>query len=383
MKVVLPGQVIGFLGGGQLARMMAFEARRMGYRIAVLDPDPKGPAGQVADVVVTGSFDDGDAAERLCAASDVVTLDTEHIPADLLARLEARHCVLPGAAVIGVIQDRLAQRKFLTAQKVPQPANAAAGDLAELRAAVATVGLPCVVKARRNGYDGKGQARITTTDGIEAAWRTIGGAPAVVEAFVDFEREVSVLLARGRDGEVRFFASAANEHRRHVLHVTRAPAGLTPSQEAEAQAIGRAVAEGLGHVGVLAVELFVTRSGGLLVNEVAPRVHNSGHYTFGACATSQFEQHVRAVCGLPLGDPELLRPAAMVNLLGDLWGEGEPAWHEVLRHPCARLHLYGKGKAMPGRKMGHVLLVGDGVEPAVAAIAAWMEQAAAKVGRAL
>lgn len=383
MKLVLPGQVIGFLGGGQLARMMAFEARRMGYRIAVLDPDPMGPAAQLADVVVTGRFDDGDAAEQLCAASDVVTLDTEHIPAAVLSRLEGRYRVLPGAAVIGVIQDRLTQRQFLTRQNVPQPANAAADDLAALRAAVATVGLPCVVKARRNGYDGKGQARIETMHGIEAAWRAIGGVPAVVEAFVDFAREVSVLLARDRDGEVRFFASAANEHRRHVLHVTRAPAGLTATQEAEAQAIGRAVAEGLGYTGVLAVELFVTSSGGLLVNEIAPRVHNSGHYTFGACATSQFEQHVRAVCGLPLGDPELLRPAAMVNLLGDLWGEGEPDWREVMRHPCARLHLYGKGKAMPGRKMGHVLLLGEGVEPAVSAIEAWMERTAEKTGRAL
>jgi 5-(carboxyamino)imidazole ribonucleotide synthase len=229
------------------------------------------------------------------------------------------------------------------------------------------VGAPAVLKTLTGGYDGKGQARAKTLADAPAAWESLGRQPCIYEAFVDFEREVSVVLARGLDGAVAFYPLAENEHRRGILHTTRVPARAPPGAEAKAQALAAAIAEALGHVGVMAVEMFLTRAGGLLVNEIAPRVHNSGHFTFGACATSQFEQHVRAVCGLPLGDTTLLRPVVMLNVLGEAWAKGEPDWaRAVLSEPGASLHLYGKAKAAPGRKMGHVLVLADTVDEAMA-----------------
>ncbi|MEO8195133.1 MAG: 5-(carboxyamino)imidazole ribonucleotide synthase [Thermoanaerobaculia bacterium] len=366
MSPVWPGGTIGILGGGQLARMLALEARRMGYRVAVLDPDPDGPAGQVADVRVTGRLDDVERARALAALSDVVTLDTEHVPAELLADLETLTPVRPSSAVLRVVQDRLEQRRFVASIGVPQVRHASVPTADALLAAARDVGFPCVLKTRRSGYDGKGQARVDRQEDLLAAWQAIGEAPAVVEAFVDFEREVSVLLARALDGGICIYPIAENAHRRHILHTTRVPARIPVALARAAGEIGARIAAALGHVGMLAVELFVTRDGALLVNEIAPRTHNSGHYTFGACATSQFEQHVRAICGLPLGDPSLLRPAAMLNLLGDLWRPGPPRWDAVLARPSARLHLYGKKDPTEGRKMGHVLVVDDDGQVAAA-----------------
>ena len=380
MSQIWPGGTIGIIGGGQLARMMALEARRMGYRIAVLDPDPEGPASQVADFCITGAFDNLEAARALAARSDVITLDTEHVPADLLEQLEAVKPVRPAASVLRIVQDRWKQRRFLEAQGVPQPGNALVSDAKSLNAAAAVVGFPCVLKTRRSGYDGKGQARVGCADELEDAWRALGEAPAVVESFVDFDQEISVLLARDLDGNICFYPIAENTHRRHILHTSRVPARIPVELVAQAEKLGARIASALGHVGMMAIELFVTREGGLLVNEIAPRTHNSGHYTFGACATSQFEQHVRAICGLPLGDPSLLRPAVMLNLLGDLWRDGLPVWHAVLSHPTARLHLYGKKRPAAGRKMGHVLILDedgqDGTEVAEA-IAADLQRAVA------
>ena len=380
MSQIWPGGTIGIIGGGQLARMTALEARRMGYRIAVLDPDPEGPAAQVADFCVTGAFDNLEAAKTLAARSDVITLDTEHVPAELLEQLEAMKPVRPAASVLRIVQDRCEQRRFLEAQRVPQPRNAAVSDAESLRAAATVVGFPCVLKTRRSGYDGKGQARVGQVAELEEAWRALGQPPALVESFVDFEKEISVLLARDLDGNVRFYPIAENTHRRHILHTSRVPARIPVALVAQAEKLGARIASALGHVGMMAIELFVTREGSLLVNEIAPRTHNSGHYTFGACATSQFEQHVRAICGLPLGDPSLLRPAVMLNLLGDLWRDGPPVWHAVLSHPTARLHLYGKKRPAAGRKMGHVLILDedgqDGAEVAEA-IAADLERAVA------
>lgn len=366
MTKVFPGGTIGILGGGQLARMLSLEARRMGYRVAVLDPTSGGPAAQVADLQVTGAFDDADAAQELAQHSDVITLDTEHIPATLLDRLEATKPVRPSARILRIIQDRLEQRRFLQARGAPQPRHAPVDDPDSLRAAAAAVGFPAVLKTRRSGYDGKGQARVASAGELTGAWERIGRAPAVLESFVDFEREVSVLLARDLEGNVCFYPVTENEHRRHILHTSRAPARISAELASEAQALGGGIAASLGHVGVMAVELFVTRGGELLVNEIAPRTHNSGHYTFGACATSQFEQHVRAICGLPLADPSLFRPAVMLNLLGDLWSEGPPDWRCVLAEPTAHLHVYGKERAWPGRKMGHLLIVDDTAEHAYA-----------------
>lgn len=366
MKPLLPGATIGVLGGGQLGRMLALEARRMGYRVAVLDPDPAGPGAQLADELVQGAWDDAAAALELARRSDVITLETEHIPAGVIAALEPVCPVRPGSATMAVIQDRLRQRAFLSRHGLPQAPHREVGSLAELEVALAELGAPSILKTRRFGYDGRGQARVQAAEGCSAAWEAIGGQPAILEGFIDFHCEVSVVLARDVAGRVAAWPLAENEHRRHVLHLTIAPARLPAPLADEAVAMATRVAEALDYVGVLAVEMFVTRDGGLLVNEVAPRVHNSGHYTFGASATSQFEQHLRAVCGLPLGEPALPRPAVMLNLLGDVWAAGEPDWGLVFRHPGAKLHLYGKAEARPGRKMGHVVVTDDELERALA-----------------
>lgn len=377
MTRVLPGGTIGILGGGQLARMLALEGRRMGYRIAVLDPDPRGPAAQVADVHIAGALDDVDAAQRLAHQSDVLTLDTEHVAAEILERLEAIKPVRPGARILRIVQDRLAQRRFLDALGAPQTAHAPVTAEAESLRAATSLAFPAVLKTRRSGYDGKGQIRVAHPRDLADALEALGSVPSILESFVDFDKEISVLLARDIEGNLRFYPIAENVHRRHVLRTSRVPARISPRIRTEAEALGAHIASALGHVGMLAIELFVTREGGLLVNEIAPRTHNSGHYSFGACATSQFEQHIRAVCGLPLGDASLLRPAVMLNLLGDLWDNGSPDWTPVLSQPTAHLHLYGKQRSTPGRKMGHVLVLGDDADQASAlaeSIAAALER---------
>jgi len=360
VKVLGPGATIGVLGGGQLGRMMAVTARQMGYRIVVLDPSPRCPTAQVSDGVVVGALDDLDAARHLAAQVDVITLDTEHVPADVLSALEEIVPVRPGASVLRTIQDRLVQKQFLDRIGLPQAVWAPADA-----AGLAKVGRPAIVKVRRAGYDGKGQVRIDPASDADAQLARLKGEPAVVEALVPFAREISVILARAASGEIRIYPIAENTHRRHILHTTRAPAPMPADGRARAEAIAVTVAEALGHIGVMAVELFELPGGQLLVNEIAPRTHNSGHYTYGACATSQFEQHVRAVCGLPLGDPRALSPAVMVNLIGDLWAAGPPSWQPVLERPEARLHLYGKDAPAPGRKMGHVVLLDEDTDRAL------------------
>jgi 5-(carboxyamino)imidazole ribonucleotide synthase len=362
----MPGATIGVLGGGQLGRMMAVEARQMGYRIIVLDPSPRCPTAQVADGVVVGTLDDVEAARHLASQVDAITLDTEHVPADVLDALEPIAPVRPGAQVLRTIQDRLVQKRFLDGIGLPQARWAPVDDAAGLHTALARVGRPAIVKVRRAGYDGKGQVRIDRDGDAEALLGKLRGEPAVAEEVIRFSREISVILARGRGGEVQIYPIAENVHRRHILHTTRAPAPMPEARRQRAEAMAVAVAEALGHVGVMAVEMFELAGGELLINEIAPRTHNSGHYTYGACATSQFEQHIRAVCGVPLGDPRPLTGAVMVNLIGDLWNKGPPAWHEVLARPEARLHLYGKDAPAPGRKMGHVVLLDDDTDRGLA-----------------
>ena len=357
-----PGATIGVLGGGQLGRMMAVAARQMGYRIIVLDPSARCPTAQVSDGVVVGALDDVEAAKHLASQVDVITLDTEHVPAEVLSALEPIAPVRPHAGVLRTIQDRLVQKQFLDRLGLPQAAWAAVDDV---HAALAKVGRPAIFKVRRAGYDGKGQVRVDDGSDPEAALAKLRGEPAVVEEVVPFVREISVILARGLDGRIEIYPIAENVHRRHVLHTTRAPAPMPAAERGRAEAIAVSVAEALGHVGVMAVEMFELGDGRLLVNEIAPRTHNSGHYTYGACATSQFEQHIRAVCGMPLGDPRPLTGAVMVNLIGDLWSKGPPAWPEVLARPEARLHLYGKDAPAPGRKMGHVVLLDDDTDRAL------------------
>jgi 5-(carboxyamino)imidazole ribonucleotide synthase len=365
MTVVMPGGTIGVLGGGQLGRMMALAARRIGYRIVVLDPSPTCPTAQVSDGIVVGALDDRAAAMQLAKQVDVITLDTEHVAAEILDELEKVVPVRPGANVLRTIQDRQTQKQFIDRLGIPQAPWAPVNSDIELAAALARFGGRGIVKHRRAGYDGKGQMRV---EGVERAAVTawLRGTPAVMEEVVPFTREISAIIARGISGEVRAYPIAENVHRRHILHTTRAPAQLSQVAWQQVHDIANSIAEALGTVGVMAVEMFELESGALLVNEIAPRTHNSGHFTWGACATSQFEQHVRAICGQRLGDPRPLSGAVMVNLIGDLWAKGTPSWRPVLDRPEAHLHLYGKDGAAPGRKMGHVLLVDDDTDRALA-----------------
>ena len=362
---ILPGQTIGVLGGGQLGRMMALAARRMGYRIVVLDPNPRCPTAQVSDGVVVGALDDREAAVLLAKQVDVITLDTEHVPAEILEELETHTLVRPGASVLRTIQDRQVQKQFLDRLGVPQAAWAPVTSELDLRASLERFGGQGIIKHRRAGYDGKGQMRVNKLSDASAAWTWLRGTDAVIEEIVPFTREISAVIARSVLGEIRSFPIAENVHRHHILHTTRAPAQLSTEAARQVADIALTIAEALGHVGVLAVEMFELADGSLLVNEIAPRTHNSGHFTWGACATSQFEQHVRAVCGLRLADPRQLSGAVMVNLIGDLWAKGQPPWRTVLDRVDAHLHLYGKAAPAPGRKMGHVLLLDDDTERAL------------------
>ncbi|MEK6985445.1 MAG: 5-(carboxyamino)imidazole ribonucleotide synthase [Candidatus Thermoplasmatota archaeon] len=356
--MIRPGSTIGILGGGQLGAMLLTEARRMGYRVHVLDPDPEAPCATRADKFLAAPLSDVQAALRLTEGCDVVTIETEHVSADVLEALAKTRVVRPGASVLRNINDRLAQRKFLAAHGLPQPAWAAVDDFASLESGLAKVGAPAILKTRKGGYDGKGQVRIKTVAEAKAAWAK-QPHPAVLEAFVPFDAELSVVLARSPDGAVAAWPLARNVHRDGILHTTQVPAGVPQAIADEALAIATRTVAALGHVGVAAVELFLVGDK-LLINEVAPRTHNSGHATLGAAATNQFEQHLRAICGLPLGDAGWLRPAVMLNLLGDLWpASGPPHWDPVLAEPGAHLHLYGKKVARPGRKMGHILVIAD------------------------
>jgi 5-(carboxyamino)imidazole ribonucleotide synthase len=274
--------------------------------------------------------------------------------------------VRPGPSVLRTIQDRQTQKQFLDRLGVPQAAWAPVGSPAELDSAIATLGGRAIVKVRRAGYDGKGQVRINADDDRHAKLAVLRGELAVAEAIVEFEREISVVLARGINGAIELFPIAENEHRKHVLHLTKAPARMPAERARHVADVAVTIANALDHVGVMAVEMFELPDGRILVNEIAPRTHNSGHFTYGACATSQFEQHVRAVCGVALGSARALSGAVMVNLLGDLWAKGAPAWHHVLALPNARLHLYGKDAPAPGRKMGHVVVLDDDLDRATA-----------------
>ena len=367
MSAILPGQTVGILGGGQLGKMIAVEARRLGYRVCVLDPDPACPAGQVADVVV-GAWSDPQAALALAARADVITLETEHIPYQVLEAVEVAHTLRPSSKVLHTIQDRLNQRHFLHRHGLPQTRWAPVGTTEELHAAVATLGTPCILKRRLGGYDGRAQARILSPDQADAAFASLEHAPCVLEAFVHYRAELSVVLARSTSGEIRYFETAENVHVGGILHTTVAPARLPVDVRNEAEDIATAAAVALDIVGVLAVEFFLTEDGDLLINEMAPRVHNSGHYTLGACVTSQFEQHLRAVCGLPLGDQHQHQPAAMLNILGDVWQTAAPDWTPTLAEPRAHLHLYGKRDAKVGRKMGHITVLAQTTDEALGVV---------------
>jgi 5-(carboxyamino)imidazole ribonucleotide synthase len=361
---ILPGAAIGVLGSGQLGRMFAIAARRMGYRVHTFSPDSETPTGQVSDVEVTASYDDLEAVRRFARQVSVVTFEFENVPAVAAEAAGEEAPVRPAGRVLHTAQHRVREKVFLDKAGFPVTPFAPVGSLEELELALGRLGCPAVLKTAGFGYDGKGQARIASPAEAAEVWRASGGGPAILEAFVDFEREVSVVAARGVDGAAADWGAIENRHRRHILDVALAPARLDEGVGREARRLAHALLEELDVIGVLCVEFFLTRGGRLLVNELAPRPHNSGHLTFDASVTSQFEQQLRAVCGLPLGSTELLRPAAMANLLGDLWSAGEPDWPAACRSPRVKLHLYGKVEARPGRKMGHLTALADTVEEA-------------------
>ena len=353
MKPILPGSTIGILGGGQLGRMFAISARRMGYRVHTFSPDADTPTGQISDVEIRAAYDDLDAVRSFARAVDVVTFEFENVPAPTAAAAAEEAPVRPDGAVLHTTQHRIREKAFLDSAGIPIAPYRIVRTDEDLARAVREIGCPAVLKTAGFGYDGHGQVRILAPEAA-AAWESIGRVDAVLEAFVDFEREVSVVAARAVDGSFGHYGVVENRHERHILDITIAPAGVAD----HAVEIAREVMERLDVTGVLCVEFFVTRNGDLLVNELAPRPHNSGHFTIDACVTSQFEQQLRAVCGLPLGSTRQIAPAAMVNLLGDLWAEGEPDWNAICGFPEAKLHLYGKAQARPGRKMGHITALG-------------------------
>ena len=362
--MILPGATLGLLGGGQLGRMFTVAARTLGYRVTVVDPDPHAPAAEFATKHLATAYTDPAALDELAATCAAVTTEFENAPAAALDALAHRTVVRPSGASVAIAQDRRREKEFFAANGFPTGPFAFIESSADIDKALAKVKLPALLKTARFGYDGKGQARVNTREELESALREWKGVPCVLEEFLVLELEISVVLARGADGAVAVFAVAENSHARGILDVTIAPARIPPGLAAQATAFATRIAQGLEYVGVLAVEMFIV-GGKLLMNEIAPRPHNSGHYTIDACRTSQFEQQVRVLCGLPLGDPSQHTPAVMVNLLGDIWSAGEPRWEAVLGHPGAHLHLYGKREARPGRKMGHVTVC---EEPATRAI---------------
>ncbi len=364
MKPTLPGATIGILGSGQLGRMLALEARYMGYRVHTFSPGKDTPTGQVANKEVSAAYDDVDAVRAFAQAVDVVTLEFENIPARTLEAASEHADVRPGIKALYTAQNRLREKTFLSNNSFPIAPFRAVRSEGEIDAALQEVGTPAVLKTAGFGYDGKGQAKIQSPEKGRRAFAELK-QEAVLEAFVTFEREVSVVAARGVDGSFAHYGVIENRHENHILDLSVAPTDLSKEVVSEAVEIARGILEGLEVVGVMCVEFFLTHDHELIVNEIAPRPHNSGHLTIEGCVTSQFGQQLRAVCALPLGSTEFVRPAAMANLLGDVWGRGEPNWVDALATPNVYLHLYGKTEARSGRKMGHITALAEDTKEVV------------------
>lgn len=350
---IAPGSVIGIIGGGQLGRMMATKAAELGYKVHVFTPEADSPAAQVAWQSTVAAYDDTNALEVFATGVDVITFEFENVPHESLTLLESLKPVRPSAQVLKATRNRAREKEFINAQGIATAPWKPVRSLAELKAALAALGTPAILKTAELGYDGKGQVKVKAASEAESAWDSIGTQDAVLEGVVDFAMEISVIIARGVSGEVQTYVPVHNIHTNHILDVTQAPAPLGSGQMQEAERIAARLAESLDLVGLLAVEMFVQKDGRLVVNELAPRPHNSGHWTMDACITGQFEQAIRAVCGLKLGSPERFCDAEMKNLIGDDVKE----WAKYLDFPAAKLHLYGKAEARPGRKMGHVNLL--------------------------
>nr|WP_235357067.1 5-(carboxyamino)imidazole ribonucleotide synthase [Bacillus alveayuensis] len=361
-KMIVPGQTIGIIGGGQLGRMMAISAKEMGFYVAVLDPTPNSPCGQVADIEITAEYNDLEAIKQLASVSDVITYEFENIDAAALNWLVKHSYVPQGSGLLKTTQDRAAEKRAITEAGIPVAPYVLVNSEEELRDAIEKVGIPCVLKTCRGGYDGKGQFVIRKQEDCQEAVVLLRSGSCVLEAWLSFDKELSVIVTRNGLGEIKTFPVAENIHVDNILHQTIVPARILPVVEQKAIAYAKTLAQHFDLVGTLAVEMFLTRNGDIYINELAPRPHNSGHYTINACTTSQFQQHIRAVCNWPLGSTELLKPAVMVNILGE---HVEPIVEKISQLADAHLHLYGKKEAKKKRKMGHLTVLAENVDVAL------------------
>lgn len=363
--MILPGATLGMLGGGQLGRMFTVAARTMGYKVVVLDPDPESPAGRIADVHLRSGFHDTAALNQLSQSCVAITTEFENVPADTLEILAKTSLVRPSAAAVATTQNRIHEKTFLQQHGIPTNKFCPVRTEHALQSALAQVGLPAILKISSLGYDGKGQWKVHSADEASVAFQSAGGRECLLEEFLPFAAELSVVVVRSADGDVATYPTAENIHRNGILDTTLVPARVGEATRRAAQDAAVRIANHLNYQGVLAVEMFVMPDGRILVNEIAPRPHNSGHYTMDACVTSQFEQQVRVLCGFPPGATTLLSPAVMFNILGDVWAGSEPRWENILSTPNVKLHLYGKSTPRPGRKMGHFTCLGPQVEDAL------------------
>jgi 5-(carboxyamino)imidazole ribonucleotide synthase len=364
--MILPNATLGVLGGGQLGRMFTLAAYSMGYRVVVLDPDPHSPAGLIADQHIKADYRDHAALQLLGDECAAVTTEFENVPAESMEYLEKFCAVRPNAEAVRIAQDRIREKTFVQDHGLATAAFAAIYEDADIVAAIETLNAPLLMKTASLGYDGKGQIPVNTLAEARTAFEQLGNTACVLEEMIDLEREISVILARSISGQTSVYPVGENRHVNGILDTTIVPATLDATLGKKAIDMATRLADSINYCGILAVEFFCTRQGELLINELATRPHNSGHYTVDACATSQFEQQVRMMCGLPPGDTQLLSPVVMTNLLGDIWKGGEPDWQQVLNESQAHLHLYGKKEARPGRKMGHINCLAGDAEQALA-----------------
>jgi 5-(carboxyamino)imidazole ribonucleotide synthase len=371
--MLLPGSWLGVLGGGQLGKMFAVTALTMGYKVVTWDPDPTSPAGEFASLHIQAEYDDTDALTTFSKLARAATTEFENIPEEVLRLLSTHMAVVPGPDAVSVCQDRVREKKFLKNAGFPVPPFYEILKPDDLDRAISQTGTPALLKKNRWGYDGKGQMTVTSLKDALSAYQDFGGVPCILERMIPFTKELSVVLTRDGRGDIRTFPVAENVHRKGVLETTVVPARIPEEIAKDTLSIAQDIAVQLKYQGVLAVEFFLADEG-LLVNEMAPRPHNSGHFTLNACLTNQFEQQVRSLCGIPLGDPRLVGPAAMGNIMGDCWSNGEPDWEKVLRHPDVKLHLYGKAEARPGRKMGHFTCMAKDADTALSRVQAILSE---------
>jgi len=362
--MILPGATLGMLGGGQLGRMFVTAAQTMGYKVIVLEPDVNSPAGIIADQHICAKYTDETALAQLAELCDAVTTEFENIPATVLSFLEAKTVVHPSSKALSSTQNRLVEKAFIESLGINVAPYTAIRSMDDIDAIADSFQFPAIIKAASFGYDGKGQAVCQTADDVRAAFTALNEVECVLEQRINLEREISTVLARSQSGDVINFPVAENVHVNGILHSTTVPSSVPEQQANKAIEMADTIADGLGYVGTMAVEFFISKEGDILANEIAPRPHNSGHFTLDACETSQFEQQVRMLCGLPSGNCELTSPVVMINLLGDVWGSSQPHWDTLLSQPQNKLHLYGKKEARPGRKMGHFNVLAETVEQA-------------------